>query len=131
MIGVSVARTVIKNRVGSFRKHSFVLDYDYDPVDYGDECKKVWCKMIEQAMDEYISFKFSRIPKERTLYYNARDFLFDDHYKFFFGSQELNLTELLDQFHLDADWIRLGIRMKEEKINQDNDYQSGAQLPLF
>jgi hypothetical protein len=93
--------------------------------------KEIWRKAIEQAVDEYIEYKYSRSPKERAMFYNARDFLFDDHYKICFGEKEATLAELLDLFGIDIEWFRLGVRRKEEEINTEGDYQPGTQLPLF
>lgn len=121
----------LKGKLGDWADHSFALGYDYDPLMYQEECRRLWCAVIEQAVNEYIDFKFSRDPEERKLYYLAKEFLFDDNYKMQFGDKLVSLEELAGVLGLDLEWIRYGIRRKENKENSGKDYPLGTQLSLF
>ncbi len=121
----------LKSRVGSFKEHSFVLDYDYDPVLYMDDMKTIWCKTIEQAIHEYITYKYSRNESGRTLHFNARDFLFNNSYTIRFGDKDVTLRELLDMLDINIEWFRAGVRKKEAEANMNGKYKPGTQLSLF
>lgn len=63
-------------------------------------------KVLEQAVRDYCSLVESSIPNELATWEEARDFLFDDEYYFFWGDMELRLEDFLDILDLDIMWVR-------------------------
>lgn len=126
----------MKNRLGAWEERgkqlfSFVLDYTYDAEIYNQECRGLWCRVIRQAVDEYLELRFSKNEEKRALYYEARDFLFNDNYRFWLGDIKVNLAHLLEHMHINIAWFRGKLREKEEEINAGKEYEPGTQLGLF
>ena len=63
-------------------------------------------KVLEQAVRDYCSLVDSVIPGEQTAWELARDFLFDDEYRFMWGDLEVSTEEFLAFIDLDIKWVR-------------------------
>lgn len=70
------------------------------------ECRFLLTKVIEQAINDYCNLEGSDIPNAEQLWFDARDFLFDEDYWICWGDLELNLEDICDILDLDVEWIR-------------------------
>ena len=91
------------NRVYKCGDVSFYLS-DFRPEP--EQCRFLMLKVLEQAVRDYCSFVDSDIPSEQTSWGLARDFLFDNDYRFMWGDREVSTEEFLDLIDLDVHWVR-------------------------
>ena len=80
----------------------FLADFRPEP----EQCRFLMLKVLEQAVRDYCSFADSIVPSEQTAWGLARDFLFDDAYRFMWGDLEVSTEEFLDLIDLDIHWVR-------------------------
>lgn len=80
-----------------------------------EQCRFLILKVLEQAVREYCAFVNSKIPSEQASWELARDFLFDNEYKFMWGDMETSLEGFLDLVDLDVEWVRDQTKKKLER----------------
>ena len=71
-----------------------------------EQCKFLMFKILESAVRDYRSLVASDLPNEKAAWELARDFLFDDEYRFTWGDWELSFIEFLSILDLDVHWVR-------------------------
>ena len=80
-----------------------------------ERCRFLILKILEQAVREYCSLVDSDVPSEQASWELARDFLFDEEYRFMWGDIEVSLEVFLDQIDLDVSWVREQTRKRFER----------------
>jgi hypothetical protein len=80
----------------------FLEDFTPEP----EQCRFLILKVLEQSVRDYCSFANSIILSEQTTWELARDFLFDDDYRFMWGDLEISTEEFLAFVDLDIKWVR-------------------------
>ena len=105
----------MKGRYNRYYRYGDVRFYlaDFEPTP--ERCRYLMLKVLEQAVREYCAFKDSDIPSEQAAWELARDFLFDDEYRFIWGDHELSLEAFLDHLDLDIEWVR---KQTRERMNR-------------
>lgn len=83
-----------------------------------DECRLLILKVIEQAIKDFLNLEYSTAPIEQYHYQTAVQFLFNKDYYIDWGTKVQTLTELLDQFYIETEWIQ--DKIKELKRNHKN-----------
>ena len=71
-----------------------------------EECRILMLKILEQAIRDYVSLVNSELPNDKEVWESARDFLFDNEYRFMWGDIEISTEEYLDIIDLDITWVR-------------------------
>jgi recombination protein RecA len=69
-----------------------------------EQCRFLMLKVLEQAVRDYISMYNSSTQSEREAWEEARDFIFDDEYRFMWGNMELSTEEFLDILDIDIEY---------------------------
>lgn len=103
-------------------------DYTYGDVKFHlsdfapdiEECRILMMKVLEQAIRDYISLSNSELPNDRETWESARDFLYDEEYRFKWGDLELSTEEFLDILDLDISWVRDQTTKKLERKELNN-----------
>lgn len=83
-----------------------------------DQCRHLMLKMLEHTVNEYLVLADAVLEKDITAWKTARDFLFDDHYRIWWGDWELSFKDYLDILNIDIEYARKKIKKRfEEKHN--------------
>lgn len=115
----------MENRYNRYYKYGDVKFYLADFKPTPERCRFLMLKVLEQAVREYCALRDSDIPSEQATWELARDFLFDNSYRFMWGDRELSLETFLDHLDLDIEWVRKqtckrGHRSGKEKRRRNN-----------
>lgn len=103
------------NREYQIGKTTFYLTNFYPTQ---KQCEYLMLKVLEHAVREYITLYQSESSHDQMVWALARDFLFDDTYRFTWGKWELSFKDFLDILDLDADWTRRKINKQlKREIN--------------
>lgn len=89
----------------------------YTPND--QECRFLLLKVVEQAINDYVSLEGSEIPYADLLWETARDFIFDDKYWIYWGDMELSLEDILDILEVNINWVRETATHRYQKRKHD------------
>jgi hypothetical protein len=71
-----------------------------------DECRKIILEVIKQAVRDYQNLANTKDTKEKEIFEETIDFLFDDEYYFFWGDKEIKLKDLLEIIGIDLIYFR-------------------------
>lgn len=84
-----------------------------------DECRYILLKIIEQAIHDYLTLEHTNQLVEIECYKDACDFLFNPAYIFLYGSEEMNLLDILEILDIDHLWFREKLIKLKEKRRQE------------
>ena len=121
----------IKPRVGSWGDYHFVLNYDYNPLEYLDGLKNLWVKVVIQAKEDYLNFKYTKEEDKRILHFAAKDFFFDKTFRININSAIITVDDLISWLGLSPVAVRQKILEEEKKLDKDHSYEPGTQLGLL
>lgn len=95
-----------EGRYDRYYKYGDVKFYLSDYMPTPERCRFLILKILEQAVREYCALINSTVPSEQASWELARDFLFDDDYRFIWGDHEISLEVFLGYADLEVDWVR-------------------------
>lgn len=81
-----------------------------------DECKKLILEVLKQAVRDYQNFSTAISGKDKEIFEETKDFIFDDEYRFFWGDKEVSLKDILDILSIDIDYFREKIIKMDIKV---------------
>lgn len=116
------------SRYSTFHKelNSKVMYYLEEYTPNLQECRELLLKVIEQAKRDVVNYYDSQITKYKTIYEEAREFLFNDDYEIDWGGQTRTMEELNQILGLDLDWGRRKLikeikKIVEKRIEKDGE----------
>jgi hypothetical protein len=75
-----------------------------------EECRFLFFKLIEQAVKDYSTIKWTDTSYRDFHWQTAYAFIFDDTYFISWGDLELNLSTICDYLDIDIEWLRMKTR---------------------
>ena len=91
------------NRQHAYGEVKFYLSF-YTPDE--EQCRMLMLKLLEQSVRDYCSLEGSQLANEQLIWEEAKAFLFDNDYHFYWGEYDFTLESFLDILDLNVDWVR-------------------------
>ena len=104
-----------KHRYNKWHNYGEVYFYLPDYQVYPEQARFLLLKVIEQTIRDYVALVNSEIASEQVLWEEARDLIYDNEYRFLWGTLELSFEDALLILDMDISWVREEVTRKFEE----------------
>ena len=109
-------------RYNMWHTYNTVSFYLEDFIPDIEECRILILKLIEQVVRDYLLLKDSEFLNDKYTWETAASFIYDDDYRFIWGSMEMSPEDFLGIVDINIDWFRVHIT---KRLNQKYGEQHG------